>query len=59
MRVCQTLLFEILRNGNRYRVFSAKQTAVAYLAAAMDLDPGSSWSIRELYCSKGGDPDVL
>ena len=56
MRVNQTLVFEVLRNGIRYRVFSARQAAVNYLAAALDLEPGSDWSIREV-CSQGGDPD--
>lgn len=55
MRVNQTLVFEVLRNGVRYRVFSARQSAVNYLAAALDLDPGSSWSLREVYFSKGGN----
>lgn len=55
MCVNQTLVYEIIRNGVRYRVFSARQTAVNYLSAALDLDPSSNWSLREVYLSKGGD----
>ena len=51
MYVNQTLVFELLRNGVRYRVFSARQTAINYLAAALDLDPGSSWQLREFCLS--------
>lgn len=53
LQVKQTLVFEILRNGNRYRVFSARQTAVNYLAAALDLDPDSTWSLREVLLNCG------
>lgn len=45
MKFAQDFLYVIYRNGNRFRHFSTRQTALNYIAACWDLDPNSSWSL--------------
>ncbi len=49
MQVGQGVVYELTRNGIRYRVFSSRQSAIQYLAAALDLDPKSSWALNEVF----------
>ena len=46
MKVNQTFLFVILRDGIPFRHFSAQQTALNYLAACLDLFPASVWRLH-------------
>lgn len=39
-------IYIILRNGKRWRHFSARQNALWYLAACCDLFPDDKWEIR-------------
>lgn len=57
MRYRPSLVYEILRNGERYRVFSSRQTAISYLAAALDLDPVSDWQLRDVCSLDVGESD--
>lgn len=52
MQVGQGVVFELTRNGIRYRVFSSRQAAIQYLAAALDLDPKSTWELNEVFMSR-------
>ena len=48
MRVGQNCVYVIMRNGKPFKFLGSKQIAVNYIAACLDLDPGSVWKIREM-----------
>lgn len=45
MRVGQKCVYAVMRNGKPFKYFSTETTAFTYIAACLDLDPDSEWTV--------------
>ena len=54
MKVGQTCVYDVLRNGNVHKTFSALQVALNYLSAARELSPKDTWELRQYECIRSG-----
>lgn len=45
MYVGQDCVYVIMRDGKPFKHFGSKQTAINYISACLDLDPGSNWEL--------------
>lgn len=58
MRVLQTELYDVFRNGKLFRSFPARQSALAFIAAARELCPTERWKLVLTHVEDEEDDDV-